>query len=480
MSTLLCVKDAALRLCISEQHVRTLCRAGVLEAKKVGNSWVIEEPYVKRYGLHTAHMVAEDHPAYGVNKKNIKSKPIALSFFSGAMGLDLGIEKAGFDIRLACEVDKFCRQTIALNRPNIALLGDINNYSEKDILEASALKKTDEIDLIAGGPPCQAFSTAGKRKAFNDDRGNVFLKYIDLAIKLNPKFIVIENVRGLLSCPMDHRPHDQRGPEFPDLSEDELKGGALSFVLKALKSSGYSYSFNLYNSANFGTPQARERVIIICARNSISVPFLVPTHSANGEFGLPKWKTFKQATSGIKEHAHLNFPEKRLRYYKLLKSGENWRNLAPKLQKEALGKSYYAGGGKTGFLRRLAWDKPSPTLVTHPAMPATDLAHPVEDRPLSIQEYKMIQEFPDKWKIAGPLIEQYKQVGNAVPRSLGLAVGKLIQDLLGLKAVPRYPLFNYSRYKNTSNVEWEQEFKNTVAKAQSAQRASGQVEINYG
>ena len=74
------------------------------------------------------------------------------------------------------------------------------------------------IDLIVGGPPCQAFSTAGKRKAFNDDRGNVFLKYIDLAIELNPKYIVIENVRGLLSCPMAHRPHDERGPEFPDLN----------------------------------------------------------------------------------------------------------------------------------------------------------------------------------------------------------------------------------------------------------------------
>ena len=385
-------------------------------------------------------------------------KPIALSFFSGAMGLDLGIEKSGFDIRLACDKDRFCQQTIAVNRPNIALLGDINDYSAADILSAVNLTKNNSIDLIMGGPPCQAFSTAGKRQAFNDDRGNVFLKYIDLALELQPKFIVIENVRGLLSCPMKHRPHDQRGINFPDLSEDELKGGALNFVLSKLRLSGYSYSFNLYNSANFGTPQTRERIIIICSKDGLPPPFLQPTHSKNGEFNLPKWKTVKSALQGIKEHSHLNFPEKRLKYYRLLKSGQNWRNLPEELQKKALGKSYYSGGGKTGFLRRLAWDKPSPTLVTHPAMPATDLAHPEEDRPLSIQEYKRIQEFPDNWILAGSLIEQYKQVGNAVPISLGYAVGKLISSLLQGVRVENYPDFKYSRYKNTSNHEWQREF----------------------
>ena len=80
------------------------------------------------------------------------------------MGLDLGIEKAGFDVRLACEFDKFCRQTIALNRPSMALIGDINDYSSTDVLEAAGLSHEDEFDLVMGGPPCQAFSIAGKRK----------------------------------------------------------------------------------------------------------------------------------------------------------------------------------------------------------------------------------------------------------------------------------------------------------------------------
>lgn len=454
MSTEISIKEAGKILGVSEQRVRTLCRNDELISRKVGNSWLINEKSLNDYALKTAHKVAEDHPAYKIDNK----KPIALSFFSGAMGLDLGLEKAGFDIRLACEVDKYCRQTIALNRPNAALLTDINDYSADDVRAAAGLNTEDNIDLIAGGPPCQAFSTAGKRKGFNDDRGNVFLKYLDLCLELKPRYFVIENVRGLLSCPMEHRPHDQRGSGFPDLKEDELKGGALNFVLSRLESSGYGYSFDLYNSANFGTPQIRERVIIICSRDGKKPPYLVPTHSEHGEFGLAKWNVLKSCLGKIPEHNHLNFPEKRLKYYRLLKPGQNWKNLPEELQKEAMGKSFYSGGGKTGFLRRLAWDKPSPTLVTHPAMPATDLAHPELERPLSVQEYKRIQEFPDKWQLAGPLVQQYKQIGNAVPVGLGYAVGKLVMNCLSGNKVVQIESFKYSRYKNTKDVAWKHEF----------------------
>lgn len=461
MSTEVTIKDAAQQLNISVQRARTLCRQGDFKSRKIGSSWLIEQSSLNRYGLRTAHKVAEDHPVYKVDN----SKAIALSFFSGAMGLDLGIEKAGFDIRSTCEVDKFCRQTIALNKPNKALLSDINHYTAEDVRREANLREGQDIDLIIGGPPCQAFSTAGKRKGFNDNRGNVFLKYLELCLELKPKYFVIENVRGLLSCPMEHRPHDKRGHNFPDLSEDELKGGALNFIVSQIEQSGYGYSFNLYNSANFGTPQIRERVVIICSRDGKRPPFLSPTHSENSEYGLQKWNTLKSCITNIKnkEHNHITFPEKRLKYYKILGAGENWKNLPVELQKEAMGKSFFSGGGKTGFLRRLAWDRPSPTLVTHPAMPATDLAHPEEDRPLSLEEYKRIQEFPDSWELAGPLIQQYKQVGNAVPISLGYAVGVLVKKLLNNEsAIPPFPNFKYSRYKNTSDHEWKKEFEEKI------------------
>ena len=453
MSTLVGIAEAAALLGISQQQTRVLCRTGKVKSSKVGSSWIMSEKDLKEYGLKTSHITAKNHVSMNKNP----DKPIALSFFSGAMGLDIGIEKAGFEILLACEVDKHCRQTIHLNRPDTALIEDINDYSATDVIRYAGVENKD-VDLIIGGPPCQAFSTAGKRKGFNDDRGNAFLKYLDIALEIRPKFIVIENVRGLLSCPMSHRPHDQRGEGYPELRLDEMRGGALNFVLSRLKSNGYGYSFNLYNAANFGTPQNRERVVIVCSRDGEKPPFLTPTHSDDGDYGLPKWNTFREAVKGIQEHHHLTFPEKRLKYYRMLGPGQNWRNLDIEHQKEAMGKSFYSGGGKTGFLRRLAWDKPSPTLVTHPAMPATDLSHPEEDRPLSIEEYKRLQEFPDNWVLAGPLIEQYKQVGNAVPVSLGLAIGKHVLGLIKGDFIDNYSGFKFSRYKRTDTDGWLADF----------------------
>lgn len=385
------------------------------------------------------------------------SEPIALSFFTGAMGLDIGIEKAGFKTILACEVDKSARKTIKANKPDVALIGDIRDYSPQDIMDHAGLKLGDEVDLIMGGPPCQAFSTAGKRQGLEDERGNVFLKYLETVFEIRPKYFIIENVRGLLSAPLQHRPHSQRGDDFPPLKSEEEAGGVLSYVYRMIKASGYSCSFELYNSANFGVPQTRERVIMMCARSGEKIPYLEPTHSKDGEFGLPKWKTFREAVEGLDEasHTHLEFPEKRLKYYKLLGPGEYWKNLPLHLQMEALGKSFFSGGGKTGFLRRLDWDKPSPTLVTHPAMPATDLAHPEELRPLSIEEYKRVQQFPEDWIIEGKLLDKYKQLGNAVPIGLGYAVGRHILNFDRGVAPKNIDGFKYSRYKNTSDIYLE-------------------------
>lgn len=374
-----------------------------------------------------------------------------LSFFSGALGLDLGLEDVGIYPLLACEIDRCCRETIVANRPNIGLIGDCREYPAAEIMEMAGLHPDEEIDLMVGGPPCQAFSTAGKRRGFEDERGNVFLRYIDLILEIRPRFAIIENVRGILSAPLEHVPWKDRSHRT--LGERNMRGSALSYIVARLKGAGYGVTFNLYNAANFGSPEIRERVIFVCARSGKQTPYLVPTHSENGQYGLPRWRTLRDAIGDLKEsdQRHLRFPEKRLRWYRMLKEGQNWRDLPTEFHKEALGKSYEAGGGKTGFLRRLAWDKPSPTLVTSPAMPATDLAHPEKDRPLSIQEYKRIQEFPDDWVLCGSLTDQYRQVGNAVPISLGRAVGNLILSMMHDLPIKEYKEFKYSRYLKTTN-----------------------------
>ena len=456
------IQAAAKILNLTPQQVRTLCRNNKLKGTKVGKTWILKEKDINEYYQSTSCGVAEDHEIYLTRNDVLKNKrPFVLSFFSGAMGLDIGLEKAGFHTILASEIDNACRKTIKRNKPEIALIGDIRNYSAQDVLNAAGLTIEDDIDVIAGGPPCQAFSTAGKRKAFEDERGNVFLSFIELITTLKPKYAIIENVRGLLSSPLRHRPHNQRGKDYPPLSPEEEPGGALFHILNQLNAAGYGVSFNLYNAANFGTPQKRERVVLICSRDGSIPPHLEPTHSEDGSLGLPPWKTLEETIGDLMKysHRHLSFPEKRLKYYRILKAGQNWRALPKDIQKEALGASFDAGGGKTGFLRRLAWDKPAPTLVTHPAMPATDLAHPVFDRPLSIEEYHRIQQFPDNWKIEGSLIEQYKQIGNAVPVGLGEAIGNLLMKLLNNKKIVPFKNFKYSRYKNTDEKSWKRNFE---------------------
>ena len=399
--------------------------------------------------------------------KRAKGRPMrVLSFFSGAMGLDLGLESEGLETILTCEVERRCKETIALNRPDLPILGDIRDYDAAAVRKAAGLGAREPVDLIVGGPPCQAFSTAGKRLGLQDERGNVFLHFIDLIGTIRPRYAVLENVRGLLSAPLCHRPHNLRGEGYPPLTQDELPGGALAFILSRLEEYGYTVSFNLYNAANFGAPQSRERVILMCHRGKGRIPYLKPTHSEVTELGLPKWKTFRDAVKGLRgKPEHVKFSERRLTYYRMLGPGQYWRHLPAKLHREALGASFEAGGGKTGFFRRLAWDKPSPTLVTHPAMPATDLCHPEEDRPLSVQEYMAVQGFPPNWKLAGNTIDKYRMLGNAVPVALGAAVARaLIAHSQGEVALPPVG-FAYSRYIGTDDRSWRASLAKQVAES---------------
>ncbi|OUC14909.1 MAG: modification methylase SinI [Alkalinema sp. CACIAM 70d] len=453
----LSVRETSELLNCSEQYVRQLLRDGAISGERISSRWIVASESVHNYRVkgESVSLSIPDHGRRSFSKPNLK----ALSFFSGCMGLDLGLEREGIQVLLACEIDAAARKTIEINRPDMALIGDIRDYSAAEIREKAGLGPNDEIDVIVGGPPCQAFSSAGKRQGFNDERGNVFLTFIDLITELRPRFAVIENVRGLLSAPLKHRSHEMRGQNFPALSQDEQRGGALLFITQRLKAAGYSISFNLYNAANFGSPQQRERVVIACSRDGEKLPYLTPTHSEKGLYNLPPWTSLREALVGLPQEGHhfVKFPEKRLKYYRLLKPGQYWRDLPEVLHQEALGASYHTGGGKTGFYRRLAWDKPAPTLVTHPAMPATDLAHPEEDRPLSIEEYKRIQEFPDDWTIAGTLLDQYRQVGNAVPCSLGRAIARMLLTHLKGETPIVYPDFPYSRYHKTDDVSWMSE-----------------------
>lgn len=470
---LISVADVAKKLKTTLKVVRSLMQEGKIEATYDGKEWKTTEEKVQKY-IKDNNIIIEpdDHPRKNSDLPSI----IALSFFSGAMGLDIGMNNAGISALLACEFNKYCRMTIDQNAPDMALIGDINKYSADEILTMAKIPKDHKVDVVFGGPPCQAFSTAGARRAFNDERGNVFLRYLDIVNEIHPRYVVIENVRGLLSAPYPYK--EVKKP---------FKGGALCLIIDKLRSFGYNVSFELYNAANFGAPQIRERIVLIGKENGEKMPYLVPTNSDDKQYGLKPWRTLKDAFTNLPhkvKHHNIEFPEKRLKYYRMLKEGQYWKDLPSDVIPEAMGNVYLLGGGRTGFYRRLSFNKPSPTLVTNPAMPATDLCHPTEDRPLSVEEYKAIQEFPAEWVICGPILEQYKQIGNAVPIKLGEAIGKAIIDDMNNDYHEPIIGFRYSRYKNTDDKSWELFIKGVYKKALKEQNENNietqtQLELNF-
>jgi DNA (cytosine-5)-methyltransferase 1 len=367
----------------------------------------------------------------------IDNKLIYVSLFSGAGGLDIGMERAGFHTVSVVELDADAAKTIALNRPYLAesaVPRDIRSVSAQTLLEEGGRVldigrslRAGEVDLVTGGPPCQPFSTAGKRGSVMDPRGSLFVDFIRIVEEIHPRFFVMENVRGLLSAPVRHRPHRQRVGGDP-LEADEVAGAALRVVLAEMKRIGYEVVYGLLNAADYGVPQTRERVIFIGSREGEIVSLPLQTHSETGAGGLPKWRTFRDAIAGLNDPQPecVPYSESRLKYLRLLKAGQNWRYLPDNLKAEAMGGAYKSEGGKVGFYRRLSWDKPAPTVTTSPHQKATDMCHPDELRPLSVRECARLQTFPDDWVFYGATASKYRQIGNAVPVLLAKAIGEYV------------------------------------------------------
>jgi len=366
----------------------------------------------------------------------------AVSLFAGAGGLDIGIKRAGFDVKLAVELEETYCETLKANHPDLNVKqGDIMEYTKERIYKEAGLEPNEELDLFFGGSPCQSFSTAGKRLAFGDERGQAMLKFAELVEEIQPKIFFIENVTGLLNARLKHVSVEEQ--KTRELLPEEQKGSALTYLLQQFPS--YEVKYETLNAANYGVAQTRERVFVLGVKKSIKEEFFFPkpTHSKNGQDGKERWKTFGDVLKElhIKEHHYVNYSPERLKWMKMIpKGGGNWRDLRPygdDVVREAMGGAYSSGGGKVGFFRRVSVNKPAPTLLTSPSQNSTNIGHPYEDRPLSIEEYIAIQEFPAGYKVAGTLIQQYTQIGNAVPTRLAEALGKSIYEFLGKIEAPK-------------------------------------------
>ncbi|UVO49158.1 DNA cytosine methyltransferase [Sphingomonas sp. SUN019] len=377
-----------------------------------------------------------------------------VSIFSGAMGLDAGLGETGrFKLLAAVEKERSFCDTIRANRdaglidPDVLVVEDDIRYVDPQALMASLGIKPGELDVLVGGPPCQSFSTAGRRGTTDDPRGALLWEFLRFVDAMKPRFFLMENVRGLISAALRHRPIAER-PEKggPPLGEDEAAGSVIRLFADDLRRIDGDYHMDCFevNAVNYGAPQLRERALFIGNRFNAEVDFPNPTHASPDECRpgrsdlfttaptLKPWATLGDAIGRLNDPGEviMDFSARKKSFLEKVPPGSNWRSLPVEDQKLSMGKAWLAKGGRSGWWRRLSYDLPCPTLVTMPNHASTSLCHPDEVRALTLREYAAIQEFPAGWRFCGSPTQQYAQVGNAVPVRLGKVAGLVIADAL--------------------------------------------------
>lgn len=337
------------------------------------------------------------------------SKYRIVDLFSGAGGFQIGFERQGFNVVLSTDFDADCEKVHKINRPNVPFLKlDIHDLGENILDEY--VGKDSNIDVLIGGPPCQGFSTIGKRissdpekRYAEDPRNTLFREYIRILKYLQPKFFVMENVEGLLTR--------DKGRIFEDIK-------------KTFKETGYDFNYVILNAADYGVPQTRNRVFFY--GNRVGVKMHPPVATYGETTGKP-YKTVGEAIGDLADkpndssinHVALNHGEKNIKRYVLIPEGGRLpeEKLPPELYRKNFGSTF----------KRLHRDKPSLTMVPgHNAFPI----HPWLNRSLTVREAARIQTFPDDYIFAGPRQKQCMQVGNAVPPMLAEAWAKYLREEL--------------------------------------------------
>ena len=330
-----------------------------------------------------------------------------ISLFSGGGGMDLGLEAAGFETVFATDIDHHSCRTLengkleATRRGSKFLQsaviheGDILQLKTRDLMKMSGVKPG-EVHLLAGGPPCQAFSVFGQRKGVEDPRGRLFLEYLRILSELKPKAFVFENVFGLLTI--------QKGEVFKQLCGLlENPGGRARYQLSVFR----------LNSANYGVPQYRDRIFIIGSRAGKSLEAIPPICSGDEKpdlFTLPP-RTVLQAFRGLPpigtrlaNHVGREHSQRIISRYKKLRFGER--------------------DSKTR-INKLDPNKPSFTIIVGSDKGGgKGHVHPFEPREVSPRESARIQTFPDWWAFSGTSRHPIRQVGNAVPPLLAALIGR--------------------------------------------------------
>lgn len=340
----------------------------------------------------------------------VKIKPkkeyTSIELFAGAGGMAIGMEKAGVEHVLLNEFEKNACKTLRANRPEW-------NVLEGDIQNVDFTEYKNKVDIVTGGFPCQAFSTAGKKLGFEDTRGTLFFDFARCINEVKPKIFIGENVRGLFN-------HDN--------------GKTLEVIKQSIKDIGYTLvEPRVLKAMYYKVPQKRERLILVGVRNDLAKHIEKYKFPEKYNKVLTVSDAFKKGVlydKNVPKSEGVEYPQRKKEIMEEVPEGGHWKDLSDELQREYMGGSYFLGGGKTGLARRLSMKTPSLTIVCSPAMKQTERCHPKETRPLTIRESARIQTFPDDWKFLGAKGQQYKQIGNAVPVNLAYALGLSLVDFL--------------------------------------------------
>lgn len=304
-----------------------------------------------------------------------------VSLFSGAGGLDLGFKMAGHEIIWANDLYEDAVETYKYNLGNHIVCEDISKIDVDDI---------PDCDIIIGGFPCQGFSVANMKRHESDERNALYKQLIRVINAKNPKFFLAENVKGLTNL---------------------SKGSVFQMILNDFSALGYKVSFKILNAADYGVPQTRQRVIIIGVRNDVEFEYVFPkpTHSKDGEGGLPRWVSVREAMSVIPDPDFPNdLPNHDYSKYKLQFNG-------------------YLGH------RALDPEKPAPTVTARGDNKGgvVVLPHPIAPRRMSCRELAAVQSFPLDYRFFGNRSSVYRQIGNAVPPLLGYVVANVFNQYEG-------------------------------------------------
>ena len=352
----------------------------------------------------------------------------SIDLFCGAGGLTLGLKRNGIDCKIAVEIEKDFAETFKLNNKNaLTIKDDIANICFLKILKNKEIKN---IDLVCGGPPCQGFSTVGKKDE-KDERNSLFWQFLRAVEEVNPKIVLFENVSG-----------------FKKL----YKGIAYHTLVSELKNKGYEVKSEIMDAANFGAPQHRKRTIVIGYKKNLKFEFPKVTHAKEKTLLTEKFLTLRDAISDLPkldvddskesyldieseyqmnsrngqnfltEHNSSNYGKKMQKIMSLIPKNGSVKDLPKELQPKSFFGNTYA---------RLSYDKPAPTITRNFGTPSSSRCiHPEQNRALSTREGARIQGFPDNYVFVGSKTSKNLQIGNAVPIILGDVIGKEISRSL--------------------------------------------------